>query len=46
MNQEFSPNQDEIKGLISLAEENLKLAKLEFEQGFIRGAISKTYYVF
>ena len=46
MNQEFSPNQDEIKGLISLAEENLKLAKLEFDQGFIRGAISKAYYVF
>jgi len=46
MNQEFSPNQNEIKALINLADENLKLAKLEFEQGFVRGAISKAYYVF
>lgn len=46
MNEVFIPNQEEIKGLIKLAEENLELAKLEFQQGFIRGAISKAYYVF
>ena len=46
MNQEFMPNLDEIKALIKLGEENLKLAKMEFEQDFIRGAISKAYYVF
>lgn len=46
MNQGFNPNRDEIKALIDLAQENLKLAKLELKQGFIRGAISKAYYVF
>lgn len=29
-----------------MAEENLKLAKLELAQNFARGAISKAYYVF
>ena len=46
MNQEFHPNPNEIDALIVLAEENLNLAKLELDHGFIRGAISKAYYVF
>ena len=46
MMEEFKPNKDEIEALVSLAEENLKLAKLEFKENFIRGAITKSYYVF
>jgi len=46
MSQEFRPNRDEIVALIKLAEENLRLAKLEFRENFIRGAITKAYYVF
>lgn len=46
MNRDFTPNKDEIRALLNLAEENLRLAKLEFQENFIRGTISKAYYVF
>lgn len=42
----FTPNPEEIRALINLADQNLKMAKLELEHNFIRGAIAKAYYVF
>jgi uncharacterized protein (UPF0332 family) len=42
----FHPSRDEIEALMGLAEENLKLARLEYEQGFPRAVVSKAYFVF
>lgn len=46
MSEAFVPNHDEINALVRLAEENLRLARLELNEGFPRGAISKAYFVF
>ena len=42
----FHPSRAEITALLSLAAENLKLARLEFEHGFPRSVVSKAYFVF
>ena len=46
MNNSFRPSREEIEALMGLAEENLKLARLEFEHGFPRAVVSKAYFVF
>ncbi len=46
MSETFQPSKEEITALIALAEENLKLARLEFEHGFPRAVVSRAYFVF
>lgn len=41
----FKASQTELNALLGLAKEDLERAELDIKEGFIRGAISSSYYV-